>query len=253
MPTCPRCSASVQPGVAFCPSCGNSFASTAAPSSAYAAQPAPITYSGPQQTSGKAIGSLICALLFFIPFCFIVAIVLGHLALSDIKKSAGRLKGHGLAITGLVFGYGWILFFPVFLIIAAIAIPNLLRARIAANEASAVGVLRTYNAAIMAYAAQCDNVGFPVQVSDLGPGSGDCKGANLVDAMLADPVAIKSGYRFYYEPGTTDISGHVVSFTITADPLTENTTGARHFFVDQSGLIRYSMRLPATAKSPPLR
>lgn len=253
MPTCPRCSASVQPGVSFCPSCGTSLASAAAPSSPYAAQPAPIPYTGPQQTSGKAIGSLICGLLFFIPLCFIVAVVLGHLALSDIKKSAGRLKGQGLAITGLIFGYGWILFFPVFLIIAAIAIPNLLRARIAANEASAVATLRTYNTAIVAYATQCDNVGFPAEVTNLGPGNGDCKGANLVESLLAAPVAIKSGYRFYYEPGAADISGRVMSYTITADPLTENTTGMSHFFVDQTGVIRLSRGMSATAKSPPLR
>lgn len=250
MPTCPRCSASVQDGVAFCSSCGASLASPAAASQASTYPPA-APYSGFQETSGKAIGSLICGLLFFIPFCFIVAIVLGHLALSDIKKSAGRLKGQGLAITGLVFGYGWVLFIPIVLIIAAIAIPNLLRARMAANEASAVGTLRTYNSAIVAYASQCPNIGFPASVMALGPGAGDCQGANLVEYLLAEP-GIKSGYRFLYAPGPTDASGRVASYTIQADPITENTTGVRHFFVDESGAIHFNLGGPATAESPPL-
>lgn len=251
MPTCPRCSAAVQAGVSFCPSCGNSLASMAAPSP-YTAQPAPVPYSGPQETSGKAIGSMICGFLFFVPLCFIAAIVLGHIALSDIKKSAGRLKGQGMAITGLVFGYGCILFIPFILIIAAIAIPNLLRAKMAANEASAVGILRTYNSAMVAYASQCPNIGFPESVRNLGPGSGDCQGANLVEYLLAGP-GIKNGYQFIYVAGPADVSGRVMSYTINADPITENTTGVRHFFVDESGVIRYWRDAPATANSPPLQ
>lgn len=252
MPTCPRCSASVPAGVSFCPSCGNSLASMAAPSP-YAAQPAPVPYTGSQETSGKAIGSMICGFLFFVPLCFIVAIVLGHIALYEIKKSAGRLKGHGMAITGLVLGYGWVLFFPVFLIIAAIAIPNLLRARIAANEATAVGTLRVYNTAMVTYASQCENIGYPGSLKDLGPGAGDCQGANVIDAQLAMPTAIRNGYQFYYSPGQPDANGRVVSYTINADPVTESTTGVRHFFVDESGVIRYWRGERATANSPPLR
>lgn len=252
MRTCPRCSASVQDGVAFCAACGNSLASVPTPSYASGYAPSSAPYAGAQETSGKAIGSLVCGILFFIPFCFIVAIVLGHLALSDIKKSAGRLKGQGLAITGLVFGYGWILFIPVMLIIAAIAIPNLLRARVAANEASAVGTLRTYNTAIVAYATQCANIGFPNSVHDLGLGGGDCNGANLVDPVLAAPVAARNGYQFYYSPGAPDPSGHLVSYSITADPIVQNTSGIRHFFVDESGVIRYMTGGPATVESPPI-
>ena len=252
MRTCPRCSALVQDGVAFCPSCGTSLASAGTPGYPAGYSPVSAPYAGAPETSGKAIGSLVCGILFFIPFCFIAAIVLGHLALSDIKRSAGRLKGQGLAITGLVFGYGWILFIPVMLIIAAIAIPNLLRAKMAANEASAVGTLRTYNTAIVAYATQCANIGFPNSVHDLGRGAGDCNGANLVDPVLAYPAATRSGYVFHYSPGPPDPSGHLLSYTITADPITQNTSGIRHFFVDESGVIRYTTGGPATVESPPL-
>lgn len=251
MPTCPRCSAAVPDGVAFCSSCGTSLARPVTQTSMSGYPPPSPRYASVQETSGKAIGSLICGLLFFIPCCFIAAIVLGHVALSDIKKSAGRLKGQGLAITGLVFGYGWILFVPIVLIIAAIAIPNLLRERVAANEASAVGTLRTYNSAIVAYASACPNAGFPASAKDLGPGAGDCQGANLVEYLLAEP-GIKHGYRFLYAPGPTDGSGRVVSYTINADPITERTTGIRHFFADATGVIRYSQGEPATANSPPV-
>jgi len=199
---------------------------------------------------------LICGIAAYLILPFLAAvpaIILGHLALSDIKKKAGQLKGNGLAIAGMVMGYAQVVFFPFLLIIAAIAIPNLLRARMAANEASAVGSLRTYNTAMVTYAAQCQNIGFPASVQKLGPGKGDCEGANLVGPQLAAPGAGKSGYTFFYSPGPADNLGRVASYTITADPITDNTTGIRHFFSDESGVIRVSRGEPATADSPPLR
>ena len=103
-------------------------------------EPPGAAYTGPTETSGKAIGSLICGLLFFFFPVAIVAIILGHISLSEIRRAGGRLTGRGLAIGGLVLGYAGVSFIPV-LIIAAIAIPNLLRAKMAANEASAIGSL----------------------------------------------------------------------------------------------------------------
>ena len=98
----------------------------------------PPVATGAVQSSGKAIASLICGLLFFIFPVAIVAVILGHHSLSDIRKSGGRLIGNGMAIAGLVLGYMGLAAIPL-MIIAAIAIPNLLRSRMAANEASAVG------------------------------------------------------------------------------------------------------------------
>jgi type IV pilus assembly protein PilA len=214
-----------------------------------------MTYAGQPETSGKAIASLVCGVVAYILlpfFAAIPAVILGHIALSDIKKSAGRLKGQGLAIAGMILGYFGIVIIPFILIIAAIAIPNLLRARMAANEASAVGGLRTYTSAMITYASKCPNIGYPASVTNLGPGTGDCDGANLVDAMLSAPAAERSGYRFFYSPGPADGTGHVVSYTITADPVSENASGIRHFFVDESGVIRGSRGTPATAESAPL-
>jgi len=259
MPTCPRCSSSIEADVSFCPTCGNSLGGASAPPVARVpVSPAiPVAYAGPHETSGKATASLICGIVAYLIlpfFAAIPAIILGHLALSDIKKKAGQLKGNGLAIAGMVMGYAQVVLIPFILIIAAIAIPNLLRARMAANESSAVGTLRTYHRAMVNYATQCQNIGFPASVTNLGAGSGDCQGAELVDALLAAPAAIKNGYRFFYSPGSADNLGHVVSYTINADPVSENTSGMRHFFTDESGVIRSSTGgTPASADSPPIR
>jgi type II secretory pathway pseudopilin PulG len=214
-----------------------------------------MAYAGQPETSGKAIASLVFGVLAYVILPFIAAIpavILGHIALSDIKKSAGRLKGQGIAIAGLVLGYFGVVLLPFILIVAAIAIPNLLRARMAANEASAVGALRAYNRAMLTYAARCPNVGYPASVTNLGPGNGDCDGANLVDPTLSVPDAMKNGYRFSYSPGPTDLSGHIMSYTIIADPITENTSGSRHFFVDESGVMRASRGAQAGAQSAPV-
>lgn len=265
MKTCPRCAASLQDSVAFCPACGSSVGAYAGaptlspPLTSPVASPVtlgvPMAYAGQPETSGKAIASLICGIIAYLILPFFAAIptiILGHLALSDIKKKAGQLKGSGMAIAGLVMGYAQVVLIPFILIIAAIAIPNLLRARMAANEASAVGTLRTYNRAMVNYANQCQNIGYPASVTNLGLGNGDCDGANLVDALLAAPVAMKNGYRFFYAPGPADSTGHVVSYTITADPISENASGSRHFFTDDSGVMRVSGGAPATADSPPI-
>ena len=132
---------------------------------------------------------------------WIAAVVLGHLALAEIKKSAGRLAGRGMAMAGLILGYIGVAMVPFILIIAAIAIPNLLRAKMAANEASAVGTLRTYNTAMVTYASECPKIGYAKSLENLGPGTTEadqCTHANLVGAQLAMPVPVKAGYHFSY-------------------------------------------------------
>lgn len=256
MPVCPRCSANLAAGVQFCSQCGNSISSSSVPYNPLNPS-GTIAYAGLQETSGKAIGSLICGILgvIILPFfASVPAVILGHLSLSEIRKSAGRLKGKGMAIAGLVMGYISVALIPFILIIAAIAIPNLLRARMASNEMTAIATLRTYNAAIVAYATNCQNVGFPADVSDMGPGDGSCKSANLLRgelAGLARPSLTRTGYQFSYSPGSTDTAGRVVTYSITADPVTENTSGMRHFFTDESGVIRQNSGAPATVDSPP--
>jgi type IV pilus assembly protein PilA len=127
----------------------------------------------------------------------------------------------------------------IILIIAAIAIPNLLKARMSANESSAAGSLRTYNTAMVSYATQCPTLGFPVAVANIGPGAGDCAAANLVDRVLAGltvPAFVKSGYVFAYVAGAPK-NGIIGTYTINADPVACGSTGIKTFFTDQTAVI----------------
>jgi len=129
---CSKCGNTIEENSQFCDRCGESV-----PTAQIATAPAPGAASS-SETSGKAIGSLVSGIFGLLIFpAAIAAIVLGHISRSEIRKSAGRLKGAGLALGGLIMGYLGLSVIPI-LIIAAIAIPNLLRARIAANEASAI-------------------------------------------------------------------------------------------------------------------
>ena len=158
-----------------------------------------------------------------------------------------------MALAGMILGYAGIAFIPFILIIAAIAIPNLLRARMAANEASAVGSLRVISTGCITYTSTY-NQGFPPTLSSLGPSSGraseSAAAGDLIDARLASGT--KNGYVFTYESSSTRSDGILDHFEVYADPLTEGTTGTRHFFVDQSGVIRMAKRSPASGDSPPL-
>jgi type IV pilus assembly protein PilA len=246
---CPNCQGNLADYVPECPYCGVKVLVASVDS----ARPA---WVGPQQKSGKATASLICGLVFFFwPLTALAAVILGHLALSEIKKSAGRLAGQGMALAGLVLGYIGLAFVPVILIIAAIAIPNLLRARMAANEATAVSTLRIYNTAMTTYAAACPDIGYPKELSNLGPGNsnaGRCAQADLVEKQLAAQVPIKYGYRFNYL-GQRDSGGLITKYVLAADPIAPGTSGVRHFFTDESGIIRVSTVGGADANSEPLQ
>jgi type IV pilus assembly protein PilA len=125
----------------------------------------------------------------------------------------------------------------IILIIAAIAIPNLIRSKMAANEASAVASLRTYNTSIVAYSTtyQTDPAG--TDLTQLGPAATpSASAADLVDSLLGTAAPVKSGYSFTYSGGTP-AAGVVSTYTINADPV-NTSTGQRHFYTDQSGVIR---------------
>lgn len=247
MKQCPNCRNNLADYVPTCPFCGMAVAVTPLAGGLSAG-------SGPREESGKATASLACGILFFFWPAALAAVILGHISLSEIKKSAGRLAGHGRAVAGLVLGYVGLAFIPFILIILAIAIPNLLRSRMAANEASAVGSLRTYNAAMVSYAAQCPNIGYPKTLSKLGAGPEGvdrCDHADLVDNLMAEQTPVKSGYRFYYMP-ETDSNGLLSKYVLAADPITPKASGVRHFFTDETGVIRYSARGGADVNSEPL-
>jgi type IV pilus assembly protein PilA len=134
----------------------------------------------------------------------------------------------------------------IILIIAAIAIPNLLRSRMAANEASAVGSLRTLNTSEVQYDINYQT--YSPDLASLGPASGGSASsttADLIDSLLASGT--KSGYTFTYAPGTGQLS-----YSITAVPTTPNVTGQRQFYTDESGVIRANATGAADSSSTPI-
>jgi type IV pilus assembly protein PilA len=135
----------------------------------------------------------------------------------------------------------------VVLIGAAIAIPNLLRSRVAANEASAVGSLRTVNTAQVTYGSIYPEKGFAPNLATLGEDpSGSVKGparhANLVSAPLGDPSCVgtkwctKSGYQFRLR-GVCDEHG-CTDYVVVAAPVASDT-GNRTFCSTSDGVIYY--------------
>jgi type IV pilus assembly protein PilA len=141
----------------------------------------------------------------------------------------------------------------IILIIAAIAIPNLLRSRIAANEASAVGSIRTINTSEVTYASTYPNVGFG-DLTALGGAGGSATGAGLLDTVLgcAAPPCTKSGYAFAVTTGGATGTGPATIYAVTGDP-SNSQTGQRHFYSDQSGVIRYNVSQAASASDSPLQ
>jgi prepilin-type N-terminal cleavage/methylation domain-containing protein len=122
----------------------------------------------------------------------------------------------------------------IILIIAAIAIPNLLRARIAANESSAVASLRTINTAQISYYSNYPTVGFASVLNRL---SGTCTGTSvpssagscMIDTTLG--AGSKSGYSF-------SVSGSTSGYSAWTNPVGPNTTGVNSFCSVQDAVVR---------------
>jgi prepilin-type N-terminal cleavage/methylation domain-containing protein len=153
----------------------------------------------------------------------------------------------------------------IILIIAAIAIPNLLRSRIAANQASAVGSLRTLNTAEVTYSTTY-NTGYSSTLGDLGPNTGGTSPtssyAGLVDEVLSGIttpgtnntvlVSTKSGYQFTYVPDPNPTNGKYNVYSFTATPVSPGTTGTNYYYTDQSGVIRQNSTATAGSSDSPL-
>ncbi|HEY7679227.1 MAG TPA: prepilin-type N-terminal cleavage/methylation domain-containing protein, partial [Terriglobia bacterium] len=131
----------------------------------------------------------------------------------------------------------------IILIIAAIAIPNLLRSRMAANEASAAGSLRTIATANVTYSATY-NVGFAPNITNLAPpaggGAADSTAADLIDATLgaANPSS-KSGYTFTYYSlvAAPTVAAPNGVYAVAATPVTAASTGQSTFCIDMTNVV----------------
>jgi type IV pilus assembly protein PilA len=147
----------------------------------------------------------------------------------------------------------------IILIIAAIAIPNLMRSKIAANESSAISSLRTINTAEVAYATVYPGIGYSTDLPSLGglstacgvPANVNSGTACIIDDVLATATTLasaKSGYFFAYTLGPP-VGGINTAYIVNASPTFAGTAGQRYFFTDQSGVLRYGLTGPATLAS----
>ena len=132
-------------------------------------------------------------------------------------------------------------------IIAAIAVPGLLRARQSGNEASAIGSLRAINSGQVSYAASCGGNGFATDLVALAtaPVNG---GDPFISVDLNANGVQKSGYAFVLGPGanpqpvlaaanTCNGTASTSTYHATATPVTAGSTGTRAFATNNSGTI----------------
>jgi type IV pilus assembly protein PilA len=133
----------------------------------------------------------------------------------------------------------------IILIIAAIALPNLLRSKMAANESAAVSSLRTINTAQVTYSTTYPTLGYADTLAKLGGAPATCAAATPTNACLLDNVlatasvaaSAKSGY--YFTVGGTN-AAPVTTYTFTGLAVSVGNSGQRGFFTDQTGVIRYT-------------
>ncbi len=163
-----------------------------------------------------------------------------------MKANSNRTRQTGFSLIELL------IVVAIILIIVAIAIPSLIRSKIAANEASAVNSLRTINTGNVTYSSMCPGIGYAATLADLGPGAGTCVGgSNIIDSVLGVAAPTKAGYGFTYAPVAG--GGMNTQYTLNANPSLVGMTGQRYFYSDQTGVIRYAWGAAATVASPPLQ
>ena len=239
---CPNCGTNIDDRSSTCPKCGTQVKASQ-PVQGYGAIPAEVP------TDGKATTSMVLGILSLACFGILAgipAIIFGHKARTNIRNSMGRLKGDGMALAGIIMGYISVAYTCFMLIIiAAIAIPNLLRARISANESSAASAVRTVVTAEIQYQATYPKVGYAPDLASMGGTS--CNQPTQEHAcLLAGPFAEqsctgmhwceKSGYRFLLQADDRQPHG---SFVITAVPAEVNRSGTKNFCATSDGVIRY--------------
>lgn len=181
-----------------------------------------------KKTLGMAIASLVFGCFFLIPLLGIVfsipAIILGIIALVKIGHNKETLKGSGMAIAGIILGAIGILIIPIIAIFAAIAIPNFLRARLRANEASAQARVRTVGTAIEAYAAANEGK-YPLSESEL---------------INTQPPYLDQAYNNNTVQGYNySIKLNPDTYEITAKPVECGATGIQ-VFINRNGEITES-------------
>jgi type IV pilus assembly protein PilA len=143
-------------------------------------------------------------------------------------------------------------------IIAAIAVPGLLRARMSGNEASAIGSVRAINSAQVNFASNCANGAYAATLVSLStaPATGE---AFIGPDLAADP-AVKSGYTITMTGGNAPGATHppacnagamAVTYAVQADPVAEGSTGVRHFFSNGSAIYQHTAQIGVVQTGAP--
>jgi type IV pilus assembly protein PilA len=138
----------------------------------------------------------------------------------------------------------------IILIIAAIAIPNLLQSRLAANEAAATSALRTLTTAEISYFNAYPTIGYANAIGQLG-GAAPCTPSSttacIIDNFLASATpgnTPKSGYFFAATGSITGGAAYNDAYVLGAAPITVHSTGNRDFCSINDGVLRSQMGNP---------
>lgn len=193
-------------------------------------------------------------MVLFAPLA-ILGIVIGVSALVDIRRSRAGPAGRGKAVAGIALSALALAALPFLGQLAKIGPSHRV------NERLAVSALRTIAVAETTYRDTYPKVGFSPDLKSLG-GEPPCQPVPehscLINQELATGAKSRdrlssagSGYRFTYTAADTDHDGVLDAFAVQADPPAD--VPARHFFVDQTEVIRIESGHPATASSPPLQ
>ncbi len=228
---CPRCRSANADGAPFCAACGSPLSNAASRGSL---------------RRGLAITSLVLGILSIptlglLGLGALLAIVLGIVALVKAKNSPGEYGGKGLAIGGIVCGGLSVLIVIPVGIIAAIAIPNMLRARMAANESAAIGDLRMLISAEATYQSVTGSYGTLQCLSQPAECDPKAGSMSMLDPSMASPLP-RHGYELRFIPGPPASSGNggLESYAAVAVPVKLGNTGTRAFCADSTGMIRFT-------------
>lgn len=161
--------------------------------------------------------------------------------------STDRKQAHGFSLIELL------VVVAIILVIAAMAIPNFLRARVSANEAGAVYGARTINTAEVTYSATF-GIGYAPSLAALGPPAGgpvSAANASLIDEVLA--TGKRSGYTFTYTPAPAVGPSNVIpNYAMDIAPQIPGNTGVRYFYTDQSAVVHQNFAGPAGPNDTPI-
>jgi hypothetical protein len=226
---CLGCGNSLAEGERFCGACGRDSLAGAG----VAPVDPQVAFGLPPETSGKAIFSIICGILFVILPLSIVAVIFGYIALSEIRKSPGRLKGRGLAITGIVLGYVGVACIVGFFGLGFYEIRKtemeIHDATSGIGKGSVVSSMRTVNMAEIAYLQAHREVGYTCALSELAE--------NWGARSLASGRS--RGYIFELKNCTREKpDGPISKYQLLVYPAQPGSAAARTYCTDQSDKIR---------------